>query len=101
MNERLLKKNDLTKAKKVKQKFRAVGGCILALGLAGIIACMVSFVIFFLNSDTETAFLAWMIAIPFIVIFVCGSVLARVGDQLLKNELAKEKEKKKKLEEED
>lgn len=88
MNERLLRKNDLTKARRIKQKYRIVGGSILAIGLSGIIACMIAFIVLFLHSDTETALTAWLIAIPFIIIFVCGSVITRIGDQLLKKELA-------------
>ena len=84
INDKLLKKNDLNHAKKVKKRYRAIGGTILAVGLAGIIACMTAFVVFFLQEQTEKSFLAWELAIPFVLIFVAGSVVTRIGDQLLK-----------------
>ncbi|MBQ8444320.1 MAG: hypothetical protein IJX25_03110 [Clostridia bacterium] len=84
INERLLRKNDLEKATKIKKRFCIVGGIILGIGAIGILSSVIAFVVYFLRSDTETAFTAWLIAIPFIIVLVAGAVVTRVGDQLLK-----------------
>lgn len=95
INERVLKKHDVAEAKKIKNRFRIIGGVVLGAGLAGLIACVIAFAVYFVEGNTETAFTCWMIAIPFIILFVVGSVIARVGDQLLHG-LIEDKEKKKK-----
>ena len=84
INDKLLKKNDLEHAKKVKMRYRAIGGTVLAVGLAGFISAMIAFAVYFVNAETESAFVAWQIAIPFVLVFVAGSVVTRIGDQLLK-----------------
>ena len=68
INERVLKKNDLPKAKKIKTRYRIVGGVILGAGLAGLIACIIAFAVHFVGGDTEMAFQCWMIAIPFLIL---------------------------------
>jgi len=95
INDRVLKKHDVPEAKKIKNRFRIIGGVILGAGLAGLIACVIAFAVHFVEGNTETAFTCWMIAIPFIVLFVAGSVVTRVGDQLLHGLVEEKKEKKK------
>ena len=83
INERVLKKNDLPKAKKIKTRYRIVGGVILGAGLAGLIACIVAFAVHFVGGDTDMSFKCWMIAIPFLILLVAGAVITRIGDKLL------------------
>ncbi len=39
--------------------------------------------VLFFKFKTDDAFIAWMVAVPFLVMIVAGSVLARIGDALL------------------
>lgn len=82
INNKILRKNDIEKAKKIKKKFRIVGGVILAVGIAGFLAMFITFMVLFFKMHTEKAFSAWLIAIPFLILTVAGSVLARVGDAM-------------------
>ena len=85
-NDRLIKKHGVEKAKKIKKKYQIAGGIVLGLGVAGFLGSFITFLVLFFKMQTETAFTWWLIAIPFIILFVAGSVIARVGDRLLQDE---------------
>jgi len=99
INDKLLAMEDKEKALKQKKVYKIVGYSLLGVGLAGFVACFIAFMVLFLKFQTESAFTLWIIAIPFLLILVPGSVLARVGDVLI-NEDKKEKVEKLNLTEE-
>lgn len=86
INDRVRKKHNEEKAKKIKLAYLIAGGTTLGLGLAGFLASFITFLVLFLEHNTENAFTAWMVAIPFIIMIVVGSVLTRIGDMLLKDD---------------
>ena len=86
INDRVRAKHDEKQAKKIKLTYLISGGVTLGLGIAGFLASLITFLVMFLNHDTESAFVAWMVALPFIVMIVVGSVLTRIGDMLLRDE---------------
>ena len=100
LNHKVLKKYDKEGQKKVKRKYQLLGGFILGVGLAGLVASFVTFMILFFNFKTDEAMIAWIVAVPFVLLIVAGSVLARIADMLLKDFVEKEyqadKERKKK-----
>ena len=55
---------------------------------------MICFAVYFVGGDTDTAFTCWLIAIPFVIFFIAGAVVARVGDKLQKNVKARIQEAK-------
>ena len=81
LNEKLLKK-DVEQARKTVKVYRIVGYTLLGVGLAGFVALFIAFMVLFLKFQTESASTIWFIAIPFLLMLVPGSVLARVGDVL-------------------
>lgn len=91
LNDKLLRNNDLEQVKKTKKVYRIVGYVLLGVGLAGFVACFISFMVLFMKFKTEDAFVAWIAAVPFLLMLVPGSVLARVGDMLLIDENPQEK----------
>lgn len=86
-NDRLLKKHGEEGAKKIKRKYQIAGGIVLGFGMVGFIASFITFLVLFFKMQTETAFIWWLIAIPFIIFVVAGSVISRVGDKLLQDEI--------------
>ena len=86
INDHVRAKHDEKGAKKIKLTYLISGGVTLGLGLAGFLASFITFLVLFLQHDTENAFTAWMVAIPFIIMIVVGSVLTRIGDMLLKDD---------------
>ena len=96
INDKLVASNDIEKAKKVKRNYQIIGGTLLAVGLAGFVALFIAFMVLFLKFKTNDAFTCWLIAIPFLLLLVPGSVLSRIGDALLpKNKEENKKEIKK------
>lgn len=91
IEERLDKKHSPAKAAKIKKRFLVVGGIVLAIGLAGILIAMICFSMYFVGGDTDTALTCWIIAVPFVIVFIAGAVVARVGDKMKNNALAKTK----------
>jgi hypothetical protein len=85
INDKIVKDNDLTYAKKVKKKYQIIGGCVLGVGLAGFIASFITFMVLFFEYKTDDAFTAWIVAVPFLLMIVAGSVVSRIGDALLPN----------------
>lgn len=83
INDKLLAKQSLEEVKKTKKVYRVAGYTLLGVGLAGFVACFIAFMVLFLKFKTEDAFVAWIVAVPFLLMLVPGSVLARVGDMLL------------------
>lgn len=93
IESRLDKKHSPEKASKIKKRFLVVGGIVLAIGLAGILAAMICFALYFVQGDTDTAFTCWIVAVPFVVVFIAGAVVARVGDKLKNSANVKKKYK--------
>ena len=82
-SERILRKHSMDDAVKIKKKYLIVGSVVLAIGGLGFLGAVGTFLYLFLKlMDTENAFKAWLIAIPFLILFVVGSVLTRVGHRL-------------------
>ena len=96
INNKVLKKYDEEGQRKVKRKYLIGGGVTLGLGLAGFISAFLSFIILLLNYKTDQSMIAWIVAVPFILVFIVGSVLTRIGDKLLTEGYNEEVEKKKK-----
>ncbi len=83
INDKVLAKNDEAYAKKAKKIYRGVGYGLLGVGLLGFAISFVVFFVLFFKYHTEQAFTAWIVAVPFLLMLVPGSVCARVGDMLL------------------
>lgn len=92
IEERLDRKHSPSQAAKIKKRFLVVGGIVLTIGLVGILAAMICFAVYFVGGDTDTAFTCWIIAVPFVIVFIAGAVVARVGDKLKNSATAKIKE---------
>lgn len=86
INDKVLEKNSIEEAKKTKARFLIAGGTTLGLGLAGFVSSFITFFVLFLSYETDRAFIAWLVAIPFILMIIAGSVVTRIGDMLLKVE---------------
>ena len=84
-NHEIITKNDEKKQRKVKNVYLSVGSIVLSIGALGFLASFVTFMILFFDFRTDEAMMAWVIAIPFILMIVAGSVVTRVGDMLLKD----------------
>lgn len=67
---------------------------ILIAGLVGFLASFITFIVLFLNYQTDAALTAWVIAVPFILMAVAGSVITRIGDQLLREGLSSKAQEK-------
>ncbi len=89
INDKLEKSGDKKYAKRVKFSFQLSGGLLLAIGLAGFLASFITFMVLFFKTKTDDAFIAWMVAAPFLVLIIIGSVLARIGDTLLPQDKTK------------
>lgn len=99
INNKVLKKHDEAGQKRIKKIYLAVGGPILGVGLAGLLASFITFIVLFLDAQSEKSMVAWILALIFLVIFVVGCVLTRIGDKLLTegyNENVEKKRKEKK-----
>lgn len=83
INDRLINSGNAENAKKVKFSFQLSGGLMLGFGIAGFLASFITFLVLFLKFKTDEAFIAWYVAIPFLLLIVVGAVLARIGDTLL------------------
>lgn len=90
INRKIINENDTEKQKKIKQRYLIAGGLTLALGLAGFVASFITFIVLFICYTTDAAFIAWMVAVPFILMIIAGSVVTRIGDMLLREETNKE-----------
>ena len=95
INDKLLQEEGIERARKVKKIYQTIGGILLAAGLAGFVALFIAFMILFLKFKTDDAFTCWLIAIPFLIMLIPGSVLARIGDALLPEERKNKKKFKK------
>ena len=96
IESRLDKKHHPEQAAKIKRRFLVVGGIVLAIGIVGILAAMICFAVFFVGGDTDTAFTCWIVAVPFVIVFIAGAVVSRVGDKLQKSAMARVQESKRK-----
>ena len=86
INEKILSHNNLEEAKKIKKRYQIIGGVILGLGMAGFVGMFIMFMVLFFKFNTDDAFTAWLIAIPFLPMIVIGSVFSRIGDALLQKQ---------------
>ena len=77
-----LEEKDEKHAKRIKNIILAVGGTVLAVGLAGFLASFVTFMVLFFKFKTDDAFVAWIVAVPFLVLLIAGAVVTRIGDAL-------------------
>lgn len=93
INDKLLEKDDIDEARKIKKKYQIIGGVLLAIGLAGFLALFIAFMVLFLYYKTDEAVTCWFIAIPFLLLLVPGSVITRIGDQLLPEDKASQRKK--------
>ena len=98
INDRVRAKHNEEQAKKIKKIYLIAGGLTLGIGLAGFVASFITFFVLFFETKTEDAFVAWMVAVPFILMIVAGSVVTRIGDMLLKDDEIAEVERLKKEE---
>ena len=98
INDRVRAKHDEKGAKKIKKTYLIAGGLTLGIGLAGFVSAFITFFVLFFETKTEDAFIAWEVAVPFILMIVAGSVVTRIGDMLLKDEEIAENERLKKEE---
>ena len=89
INDRLTASGNTKNAKRVKFSFQLSGGLLIAIGLAGFLASFITFMVLFFKFKTDDAFIAWLVAIPFLVAIVIGAVLARIGDVLLPEDKTK------------
>ncbi len=89
INDRLIESGNTQYAKRVKFIFQLTGGLTIAIGLAGFLASFITFLVLFLKFKTDDAFIAWIVAVPFLVLIIIGSVLARIGDTLLPKDKTK------------
>ena len=99
INRRIVKKHDEEGQKKLKKIYLISGGVVLALGLAGLVAAVITFVVLFLKFETDEAMTAWFVAVPFMAMIVAGSVVTRIGDMLLKDETLEPQNNSKKVKE--
>ncbi len=83
INDKLIESGNEKNAKHVKFLFQLTGGLSIAIGLAGFLASFITFLVLFLKFKTDDAFIAWIVAVPFLILIIVGSVLARIGDMLL------------------
>jgi len=89
INDKAIEERGIDGARKVKKTYQAIGGVLLAVGLAGFLALFVAFMVLFLKFKTDDAFTCWLIAVPFLILLIPGSVLARIGDAMLPEENSK------------
>lgn len=96
INNRVLTKHDEAGQKRIKTIYLAVGGSVLAVGLGGLLASFITFIVLFLDAKTDESMVAWILALIFLVIFVAGCVVTRIGDKLLTEGYNESVERKKK-----
>lgn len=92
INHKVISENDENKQKKIKKTYQIIGGVVLGVGIAGFLASFITFMILFFHFKTDEAFTAWIVAVPFVLMLVGGSVLGRIGDMLLKDFVEREYE---------
>ncbi len=95
INDSVRAKHDEKGAQKIKKSYLIAGGLTLGLGLAGFVSSFITFMVLFFEYETDRAMTAWLVAIPFILMIVAGSVLTRIGDMLLRDEAIEQREKEK------
>lgn len=90
INHNVITRHQDKTQKRIKFIYQMVGGFVLALGMGGFISAFITFMVLFFNFETDAAMIAWMVSVPFILMIVAGSVLARIGDMMLKDFVEKE-----------
>lgn len=83
INNRVISKHDEKGQHKIKLIFLSVGGSVLGLGLAGFLSALITFAVLFADGKTDDCMIAWILAVIFLVVFVAGCVVTRIGDKLL------------------
>lgn len=92
LNNRVITRHEEKTQLKIKKTYLISGSITLALGLAGFLASFITFMVLFFDFKTDAAFIAWEVAVPFMVMIIAGSVVVRIGDMLLRDFVAKEYE---------
>ncbi len=100
INDKIAKK-EYKEAKKYKLKYQIAGGVVLGVGLAGFLASFITFMVLFFKFKTDDAFVAWEVAVPFLLMIIVGSVLSRIGDALKVEKPDKEGQDENKIDESD
>ena len=83
-NHNVLKEEE-KKQKFTKNLYLTIGSIVLSIGALGFLASFIMFMVLFFDFKTDEAMMAWVIAVPFILMIVAGAVVTRVGDMLLKD----------------
>lgn len=100
INHKVVTNNDEKKQKKIKRTYQIVAGCILGVAIAGFLASFITFMVLFFHFKTDEAFTAWIVAVPFALLLIAGSVVGRIADMLLRDNVEREYELDKKRKEE-
>lgn len=83
INDKAVEERGIEGARKLKKLYQTIGGILLAIGLAGFVALFIAFMILFFKYKTDDALTCWIITVPFLVLLIPGSVIARIGDAML------------------
>lgn len=100
INHGVITKHQDKTQRRIKFIYQIVGGFVLAIGMGGFISAFITFMVLFFNFETDAAMTAWIVSVPFILMIVAGSVLARIGDMMLKDFVEREYQEDKKRERE-
>lgn len=96
INNKVLSKHDEVNQKRIKRLYLSIGIPVLTIGVAGFLVSFITFFVFFMDAKTDESMTAWILAVIFMVVFVAGAVVTRIGDKLLTEGYNESIEKKKK-----
>ena len=99
INNKVLTKHSEKGQRRIKTSYLAVGGSVLGVGLAGFLACCITFIVLMLDGKTDESMTAWILAVIFMAVFIAGSVVTRIGDKLLTEPYDESIERKKNVKE--
>ena len=99
INNKVITRHDEKGQKRIKTTYLAIGGSVLAIGIAGFLASFITFIVLFMDAKTDESMTAWVLAVIFMVVFIAGSIVTRIGDKLLTEGYNEDLDKKKKIKE--
>ena len=99
INNKVLTHPDEKVQRRIKTTYLAIGGSVLAVGIAGFLASFITFIVLFMDAKTDESMTAWVLAVIFMIVFIAGSVVTRIGDKLLTEGYNETVERKKKVKE--